>query len=106
MKVKCFQLSSSGPVRDHNEDFLLFWEPADFYLLQRSGSIAIVADGVCGEGNGDKASRLAAETALSVFKEAKPESFPTDLVRQDAAVGRGFRAAAGGVVLSPAIVFP
>jgi serine/threonine-protein kinase len=94
MKVKCFQLSSSGPVRDHNEDFLLFWEPGDFDLLQKSGSIAIVADGVGGEAHGDKASRLAAETALAVFKEVKPESSPTDLVRQmfDAAATKVFQA--------------
>ena len=78
MKIKCYQVSSAGPVRDHNEDFLLFWEPEDFERLQQAGSIAIVADGVGGEGNGDKASRLAAETALSVFKEAKPDTSATD----------------------------
>ena len=95
MKVKCYQVSSAGPVRDHNEDFLLFWEPEDFGLLQRIGSIAIVADGVGGEGNGDKASRLAAETALSVFKEAKPETSATDLVRQmfETSAARVFQAA-------------
>jgi serine/threonine protein phosphatase PrpC len=95
LKVKCFQLSSSGPVRDHNEDFLLFWEPENFDLVQRAGSVAIVADGVGGESHGDEASRLAAETALSVFKEAKPESSPTDLVRQmfDASAAKVFQAA-------------
>jgi serine/threonine protein phosphatase PrpC len=82
MKIKCHQVSSAGPVRDHNEDFLLFWEPEDFESLQQAGSIAIVADGVGGEGNGDKASRLAAETALSVFKEAKPDTSATALMRQ------------------------
>ena len=29
MKVKCFQLSSAGTVRDHNEDFIAFWQPDD-----------------------------------------------------------------------------
>ena len=66
MKVKCHQLSSAGAVRDHNEDFLVFWEPEDFSAREASGSIAILADGVGGEGNGDVASRLAAETALAV----------------------------------------
>ena len=95
MKVKCFQLSSAGPVRDHNEDFLAFWEPEDFDRLQKIGSLAIVADGVGGEGNGDKASRLAAETALSVFKEAKPEASPTDVAREmfDTSANKVFQAA-------------
>ena len=67
MKVKCHQLSSAGAVRDHNEDFIVFWEPEDFYLRQNIGSIAILADGVGGEGNGELASRLAAEAALAAF---------------------------------------
>src|SRR5262249_13346073 len=82
MKVKCFQLSSAGAVREHNEDFIAFWEPENFQLLQAVGSIAVLADGVGGEGNGDLASRLAAETALAVFREAKPGTSPNDLIRQ------------------------
>jgi serine/threonine protein phosphatase PrpC len=82
MKVKCHQITSTGMVRDHNEDFLLFWEPEEFELRQRTGSLAILADGVGGEGNGDVASRLAAETAMGVFKEIKPETPPSDLMRE------------------------
>jgi serine/threonine-protein kinase len=82
MKVKCFQVSSVGTVRDHNEDFVVFWEPEDFYARQSIGSIAILADGVGGIGNGDIASRMAAETAIDVFREAKPDSTPDDIVRQ------------------------
>ena len=79
------------PVRDHNEDFVAFWEPEDFYHPAERGSIAILADGVGGEGNGDVASRLAAETALSIFKEAKPEtrrrrSGPPDFRRASARI--------------------
>jgi serine/threonine-protein kinase len=95
MKIKCYQVSSAGPVRDHNEDFLLFWEPEEFEQLQQAGSIAIVADGVGGESNGEKASRLAAETALTAFKEAKPDASATALIRQifDACAARVFQAA-------------
>jgi serine/threonine-protein kinase len=95
MKIKCHQLSSSGSMRDRNEDFLLFWEPEDFELRQKAGSIALLADGVGGEGNGDVASRLAAETALSTFKEAKPETSDTALVRAmfEAAAGKVFQLA-------------
>jgi serine/threonine protein phosphatase PrpC len=81
MKVKCLQLSSVGAVRDHNEDFITFWESEDFNLRQGVGSIAILADGVGGEGNGDIASRMAAETALAIFQESKPETPPADLMR-------------------------
>ena len=81
MKVKCHQLSSAGAVRDHNEDYVVFWEPEDFEQRRDKGSIAILADGVGGEKNGDIASRLAVETALSIFQEAKAASSVTDLVR-------------------------
>jgi serine/threonine protein phosphatase PrpC len=82
MKVKCFQLSSAGTVRDHNEDYVAFWQPEDFELLQGIGSIAVLADGVGGMGNGEIASRMAAETALEIFKQAKPETQVNDLVRE------------------------
>jgi len=94
MKVKCYELSSIGTVRDHNEDFVAFWEPEDFYIRQNIGSIAILADGVGGMGNGDLASRLAAETALAIFKESKPETSPADVVRHiyDETAARVFQA--------------
>ena len=95
MKVKCHQLSSTGTVRDHNEDFLLFWEPEEFERAQKLGSLALLADGVGGESNGDIASHLAAETALAAFKESTPEAAPANLARQmfDAASAKVFQAA-------------
>ena len=95
MKIKCFQLSSVGTVRDHNENFVAFWEPGDFQELQSIGSVAVLADGVGGEGNGDIASRLAAETALEIFKETKADTATTDVVRRifDEAAARIFQAA-------------
>ena len=78
MKIKCFQLSSIGTVRDHNEDFIVFWEPENFQQLQAAGSIAVLADGVGGEGNGDIASRLAAETALEILR--KPGRKPPSMI--------------------------
>lgn len=94
MKIKCFQVSSVGAVRDHNEDFVVFWEPQDFDVRRKLGSIAILADGVGGIGNGDVASRTAAETAIDIFREAKPESPPADVFRQifDTASGKIFQA--------------
>jgi serine/threonine protein phosphatase PrpC len=95
MKVKCHQISSAGAVRDHNEDFLLFWEPDDFALRQQTGSVALLADGVGGEGNGDVASRLAVETAVAVFQETKPGASTTDVARSmfDAAAAKVFQSA-------------
>jgi serine/threonine-protein kinase len=95
MKVRCHQLSNPGPVRDHNEDFIAYWEPDDFSLSQRMGSIALLADGVGGEGNGDIASRLAAETALDVFRQANGETALRDVVRAmfDAAAAQVFQTA-------------
>jgi len=63
--------------------------------LQAVGSIAVLADGVGGEGNGDIASRLAAETALEIFKEAKPETSTNDSVRRifDESAAKIFQAA-------------
>lgn len=81
MRIKCYSLSSAGAVRDHNEDYNQFWEPEDFDHRQKLGSIALLADGVGGEGNGDVASRLAVETALSAFKEARPDASANDVVR-------------------------
>lgn len=71
----------------------MFWEPEDFKLRQEVGSLAILADGVGGEGNGDLASRLAVETALSVFKDARPGAPATELAREmfDAAAAKVFQ---------------
>jgi serine/threonine protein phosphatase PrpC len=95
MKVKCHQISSVGTVRDHNEDFLLFWEPEEFERAQELGSLALLADGVGGESNGDIASRLAAETALAAFKESGLAATPADVARRmfDAASAKVFQAA-------------
>src|ERR1039457_234951 len=82
MKVKCYQVSSIGAVRDHNEDFVVFWEPQDFEARQGIGSIAILADGVGGIGNGEVASRTAAEAAIETFQQSKPDSPPADEIRQ------------------------
>jgi serine/threonine protein phosphatase PrpC/predicted Ser/Thr protein kinase len=95
MKVKCHQLTSTGTVRDHNEDYIAFWEPEDFYVRQKTGSIAILADGVGGEGNGEIASQMAGETARSVFQESSPETAPAEIERRiyDEASAKLFQAA-------------
>ena len=73
MKITYGELSTTGPVREHNEDFVLYWEPPDSEeARQTRGSVSLLADGVGGQGDGEIASRLAVETALKVFQEADP----------------------------------
>src|SRR5215472_9778816 len=97
MKVKCHQVSSIGAVRDHNEDFVVFYEPQDFAARQQVGCVAILADGVGGEGNGDVASRLAAETAVDVLMDTRPDTQTNELVRSifDAASLKVFQRSQG-----------
>lgn len=82
MKVKCHQISRTGVVREHNEDFIAFWEPEEFALRQSIGSIAILADGVGGEGHGEVASRMAAEIAQEVFEASVPNTPAANIVRR------------------------
>jgi serine/threonine protein phosphatase PrpC len=69
MKLTYAELSSPGP-RPINEDALGYWEdPSSAELLTR-GSIAALADGVGGQGDGEIASQLAIQTALRIFRES------------------------------------
>jgi serine/threonine-protein kinase len=76
MKLKHAQLSSVGPVREINEDWVAFWEPADDEEYKARGALAALADGVGGHGDGEMASQLAVEVALRRFLEIKPDTPP------------------------------
>jgi serine/threonine protein phosphatase PrpC len=82
MKVTYAQLSSTGPVRRNNEDWLGFWEPSDEQEYRARGAIAALADGVGGQGEGEVASRLAVETALRRFQGIKPGTVPRQALWQ------------------------
>jgi serine/threonine-protein kinase len=82
MKVTYAQLSSVGPVRTNNEDWLAFWEPSDEQEYRTRGAVAVCADGVGGQGQGEVASRLAAESALRRFMELKPNTMPRQALFQ------------------------
>lgn len=53
-----------GQKRDHNEDFVAFFDPPKEQDLLRSGRLFIVADGVGGASYGERASKYAAEKVL------------------------------------------
>ncbi len=74
VKITYAELSSTGPVRPHNEDFVLYWQPDNEQDRQTRGAVSLLADGVGGQGYGEVASRLAVETALRVFRDADPST--------------------------------
>jgi serine/threonine-protein kinase len=82
MELNVFTLSSKGPVRPKNEDYVGFWEPTDPEERQSRGSIAIIADGVGGHGRGDIASKLAVETAIHKFQECNPDMNAKAILRE------------------------
>lgn len=76
------ELSSAGTVRPRNEDYVGFWEPESLEEKRARGAIAVLADGVGGQGRGDVASRLAVEVSLNVFREPKEDLSPQQLITQ------------------------
>ena len=72
MELTVLFSSSKGLVRSKNEDSCGFWQPEDAVEREVRGSIAIVADGVGGHGNGEIASQRAVEVALQKFRESDP----------------------------------
>jgi serine/threonine-protein kinase len=76
------ELSSAGTVRPRNEDYVGFWQPESLEEKRARGSIAVLADGVGGQGRGDMASRLVVEESLKAFREAKGDFSPQQLLTQ------------------------
>ena len=82
MRLRYAKLSTAGPVRPINEDWIDFWEPQDPLAREKQGSVALMADGVGGYDRGEVASRTAIEEALRVFQSAPPETAPYEVLRQ------------------------
>jgi serine/threonine protein phosphatase PrpC len=82
MRLSQSSLSSPGPKRDRNEDAVDFWEPADDQVRRQQGSVAIIADGVGGQSNGDVASQLAVNIALEIFRQASPALTAKQILRE------------------------
>jgi serine/threonine-protein kinase len=82
MRLRYARLTSTGPVRPINEDWLDFWESPDPLVREKQGSVAIIADGVGGFDHGEVASRLAVDTALQEFQEAPADTKPYALLRK------------------------
>jgi serine/threonine-protein kinase len=80
VKITYGELSSTGPVRPHNEDYVTYWEPETDQARTTRGAVSMLADGVGGQGFGEIASRLAVDTALKVFQEADPSTTDNQLL--------------------------
>ena len=80
MDVTYGQHSSTGPVRKNNEDYLGHYLPADALEARGRGALAVIADGMGGQDDGEVASKLAVETALHAFREARPGASPNQLL--------------------------
>jgi serine/threonine protein phosphatase PrpC len=82
MDLTYAELSSPGPARENNEDFVGFWQPEALEVKRIRGAVAVLADGVGGMQMGEVASRLAVETAIKIFREAPGEPSPQQILTQ------------------------
>lgn len=80
-KVRSAQISNRGRKRSNNEDFVESFEPTDPKVLQGSGNLYIVADGVGGASNGERASKFAAGQLLYRYYR-RPEVEPGERLKQ------------------------
>jgi serine/threonine-protein kinase len=80
MELIYAELSSPGPARENNEDYIGFWQPQTLEEKRSHGAVAVLADGVGGMDRGEVASRLAVETALKTFREAPEGKTPQQLL--------------------------
>jgi len=74
--------SDKGPVRTSNQDSLAFWEPDSVDQGRERGALALIADGVGGMSKGDVASKLAAQTAVEIFRTTRKTSSLNGLLWQ------------------------
>ncbi len=71
--IEASMRTDQGRIRDHNEDFVSFWEPANSQDEAENGWVYIVADGVGGADAGEVASRYASERALKHYLNGNRE---------------------------------
>lgn len=79
-KINSSFRSDIGKKRDNNEDYSGAFEPQDNRQLKQSGRLYVVADGMGGHQQGEKASSYAVETLLKVYFET-PDVPPENRLR-------------------------
>jgi serine/threonine protein phosphatase PrpC len=101
LDIEFAQLSDPGRVRDHNEDFLGYYAPANEEEARTHGWLFVLADGVGGQDRGEVASQLAVTTVLEGFrKPARGESLTAFLPRL--VQGANSRVFEAGMTITPA----
>ncbi len=73
LDVEFAELSDTGKVRPHNEDYFGHFVPTTPMQLRSHGWLFALADGVGGQDKGEVASRMAVESVLAGFREAPGE---------------------------------
>lgn len=76
------ELSDTGKVREHNEDYVSHAAPAKPEEARTHGWLFALADGVGGQDKGEVASRTAIETLLSSFRGAPADESPSGLLHR------------------------
>ena len=74
------ELSDTGLVREHNEDYVGHFVPATPLLVRSHGWLFTLADGVGGHEKGEVASRTAVESVLDGFRSAPGEESHSTLL--------------------------
>jgi serine/threonine protein phosphatase PrpC len=80
-QIESSSLSHPGLKRSGNEDFITFFEPSSPEELRLSGYLYIVADGVGGAAEGERASRYAAEKVKFDYYQ-NPGKEPAERLKQ------------------------
>jgi serine/threonine protein phosphatase PrpC len=80
MDVEFAQLSDRGKVREGNEDYLGYVQPASPAEVRARGWLFVLADGVGGHDFGEVASHTAVESVLAGFRQSAPGESHTALL--------------------------
>ena len=79
LDVEFVQMSDDGRLRDHNEDYLGYFQPSSPSQARSHGWLFALADGVGGHDHGEVASKTAVEEMIAQFGSA-PSGEPLNML--------------------------
>src|SRR5690348_15019691 len=110
LDVEFAQLSDTGQVRSHNEDYVGHFLPTTPILVRTHGWLFVLADGVGGQEKGEVASQTAVECILGGFRSAPGHEPHSSLLPKLVKTANqevfeaGMAAAPGGVSMATTVV--